>query len=254
MDTPPPRSVTLRALTLLSTFTPTHPRQTLSELSRRSALPLATVHRLLGDLTTWGAVTRDPDGAYRIGLRLWELGMLTPAASRLREVALPFMQDLYESTRENIHLAVRVGHEALYVDRLSGHRSVPIISRAGSRLPLHATGVGKVLLAHQDPEFVRHFCATNPPRCTQYTIVEPGRLSRELKEVRRRGFALTSEEMTLGTCSVAVPVRDADGAVIAALGMVLHTVRADLAKQAPGLQAAAMGIEQRLGAGEEEWP
>lgn len=248
------RSVTLRALALLAAFDPAHQRLTLSELSRRSGLPLATTHRLLRDLTEWGALARDPDGGYRIGLRLWELGLLTPAASRLREVALPFMQDLYEATRENIHLAVRAGQEALYVDRLSGHRSVAIISRAGSRLPLHATGVGKVLLAHQDAEFVRRYSAAGPARCTQYTIVEPGRLLCELAEVRRRGYALTAEEMTLGTCSVAVPVRDPDGTVIAALGMVLHTVRADLAKQAPALQAAALGIERRLGLSETDWP
>ncbi|MGW0521894.1 IclR family transcriptional regulator [Crossiella sp. NPDC003009] len=253
MDSQPPRSVTLRALTLLATFTPAHPRQTLSEMSRRAGIPLATTHRLLRDLTDWGAITKDPDGGYRIGLRLWELGMLTPAVNRLREAALPFMQELYETTRENIHLAVRAGDEALYVDRLSGHRSVAIISRAGSRLPLHATGVGKILLSHQDPDFIHRFCTTAPARCTKYTIVEPGRLLRELNEVRRRGYALTSEEMSLGTCSVAVPVRDTDGTVLAALGMVLHTVRADLAKQAPALQTAALGIERRLAAGEEDW-
>ncbi|MBP2473105.1 DNA-binding IclR family transcriptional regulator [Crossiella equi] len=248
MDSPP-HSVTLRALALLGTFDAATPSQTLSELSRRTGLPLATTHRLLADLTAWGALTKGADGRYRIGLRLWQLGILTPAVSGLREVALPFMQDLYETTRENIHLGVRDGDAVLYVDRLSGHRSVAIVSQAGSRLPLHATGVGKALLAHEDPEFVRRFCAAGPQRCTQYTIVEPGRLLRELTEVRRRGYALTSEEMTLGACSVAVPVRDGEGRVVAALGMVLHTVRADLAKQAPGLQAAAAGIERRLRGG-----
>ena len=80
-------------------------------------------------------------------MRLWEVGLRSPLATRMRELALPIMADLYESTRENIHLAVRDGADALYVEKLTGHRAVPVISRIGGRLPLHATGVGKALLA-----------------------------------------------------------------------------------------------------------
>src|SRR5437764_10655663 len=112
------------------------------------------------------------------------------------------MQDLYESTGENVHLAVRDGLEAVYVEKLTGRRSTPIISRSGGRLPLHSTGVGKVLLAYAPKTVVHQYCEESLSRHTPYTIVEPGRLHRELESVRARGFAQTSEEMTLGNCSV----------------------------------------------------
>ncbi|SFP72546.1 DNA-binding transcriptional regulator, IclR family [Amycolatopsis arida] len=242
----PGRSVTARALALLAAFDPAHPRLTLSVMARRAGLPLATAHRLAAELEAWGALDRDGDGGYRIGLRLWEVGLLAPVSGRLREVALPFMQELYEATRENIHLAVRDGFDALYVEKLSGHRSVSIISRTGSRLPLHSTGVGKVLLAEAAPEFVEAYCRRPLPQFTRHTIGTPGRLRRELRTTLERGYALTNEEMTLGSCSVAVPVSHPDPVPPVALGIVVHTVRADLPKLVPALRSAAEGIARAL--------
>lgn len=240
------RSMAGRALALLGVFDAEQPRLKLTELARRADLPLATAHRLAGELVTWGALERDADGHYSIGLRLWEAATLAPVAGRLREVALPFMQDLYEATRENIHLAVHDGFDALYVEKLSGHRSVPIISRTGARLPLHSTGVGKALLARADPEFVRGYLERPLRRCTRYTITEGARLARELRATAERGYALTNEEMTLGSCSVAVAI-PADGHEPAgALGIVVRSVRTDLHRLVPDLRAAADAIARRL--------
>lgn len=240
------RSVTSRALSILSAFDIEHPRLSLSEIARRTDMPIGTAHRLVLELTEWRALERDEDGCYGIGRRLWEIGLLSPLAVRLREIALPFMQSLYEDTRENVHIAVRDGFDTLYVDRLSGHRSVPIVSRTGSRLPLHATGVGKALLAYADAGFVRDYLKRPLERPTAYSIVEPGRLRRELSTVRRRGFAVTCEEMTLGSCSVAAPVLDGDGAALAAVGVVVHTTRVEPARLAPPVERAAKGIAARL--------
>ena len=96
----------------------------------------------------------------------------------------------------------------LYVDRLRGSTSVPIVSTVGSRLPMHATGVGKVLLAFAPAEVQRAVLA-DLPRVTAYTITQPGTLQRQLAAVRRDDYATTVEEMSLGACSVAVPVRPA---------------------------------------------
>lgn len=244
----PGKSVTARALSILDAFDIDHVRLTLTEIARRSDIPLATTHRLVGELETWGALERNDDGRYSIGLRLWEIGLLAPVHASLRQVALPFMQDLYESTGENVHLAVRDGNEAVYVEKLSGKRSTPVISRSGGRLPLHATGVGKVLLAFAPDEVVQRYYEGALTRHTPYTIVEPGRLARELQSVRSRGFAQTSEEMTLGNCSAAVPVRDGSGEVIAALGVVVHSVRADASKLVRPLLPTAEAIRQRLNA------
>ncbi|QQQ79174.1 IclR family transcriptional regulator [Saccharothrix sp. 6-C] len=242
----PRRSMAGRALALLGVFDAEHPRLRLTELARRADLPLPTVHRLVRELVSWGALQRDADGSYGIGLRLWEAATLAPVAGRLREVALPFMQDLYEATRENIHLAVHDGFDALYVEKLAGHRSVPIVSRTGARLPLHATGVGKALLARADPAFVRAYLERPLLRCTRYTITERARLARELRATAARGYALTSEEMTLGSCSVAVAI-PADGQEPpGALGIVVRSVRTDLHRLVPDLRAAAEAIGRRL--------
>jgi DNA-binding IclR family transcriptional regulator len=241
----PGASVTSRALALLGAFDPEHRSLTLTELAGRAGLPAPTAHRLVGELVAWGALTRTANGSYVVGRRMWDLGLLAPLTAGLRTVAAPFLQDLFGATFATVHLAVRDGEQALYVDRLSGHASVPVVSDIGSRLPLHATGVGKVLLAYA-PEQVQARVLGDLVRVTPYTITQPGRLSAQLRRVRRDGYAQTSEEMSLGACSVAVPVRDARG-VTAALGIVVADLR-DRRRLVAALQVAAHGIGRSIDA------
>jgi DNA-binding IclR family transcriptional regulator len=249
----PGRSVVSRVLAILDAFDVEHPRLSLSDIARRAGLSLPTTHRLVGEIAAWRGLERDDDGMYRVGLRLWEVGLLGPLHTRLREVAMPFLQGLYETTRENVHLAVRDGFDALYVEKLSGHRSVPIISRIGGRLPMHATGVGKALLAWSDGDLLDEALRRPLERPTSYTITEPGRLRQELASTRQAGYAVTREEMTLGSCSVAVPIfgepgLDEAGEVEAAVGIVVHTVNVDPVRHVPPLRLAAEGIAARLAA------
>ncbi len=181
-----------------------------------------------------------------IGQRLWKVGTLAPVARELRQASLPGMQDLYEATHENVQLAVREGTDgALRRDASAGKQSVPVLSRPGVPLPLHATGVGKVLLAYAPREVVEA-CSRSLKPMTRYTITERGRMLRELASVRRLGYARTVEEMGYGTCSLAVPVLDGSGAVVAALGLVTRTVRKDLVKFVPALQVASASITRRM--------
>jgi DNA-binding IclR family transcriptional regulator len=242
------RSVTSRALSVLDAFSGATPRLTLTEIADRFGTPLSTVHRLLGELTACGALVRRPDGRYEIGRKLWDLGLLAPVQLGLRQVAAPFLLDVHTATRDTVHLAVRDGLSALYVERISGRESVPVVSQVGSRLPLHATGVCKVLLAAAPEDVVQRMLASLS-RDTRHTIVEAPRLRREIAEVRRRGFARTAEEMTLGAASVAVPVTvDRAGAqvVAAALGIVVPSSRRDTARLVPVLEVAARGIGREL--------
>lgn len=250
----PGRTVTSRILAILDAFDFEHPRLTLSDLARRAHLSLPTTHRLVGELTRWRGLERDEHGMYRIGLRLLELGLLSGLNTRLRDVAMPFMQELYEATRENVHLAVRDGEMALYVEKLTGHRSVPIVSRTGGRLPLHTTGVGKALLAWASPEDIDDHLARPLTRPTRYSIREPGRLRRDLSLTRHRGFATTREEMTLGSCSVASPLL-MDGKPVAALGVVVRSRHLDLERLAPPVVTAARDIGARLAeVGDDPYP
>jgi len=245
--------VTSRALRVLDAFDAEHPRLSLTEVAERSGTPLTTAHRLLAELAAWGALARRADGRYEIGRKLWDLGLLAPVQLELRQVAAPFLLDVHTATRDTVHLAVRDGVKALYVERISGRESVPVVSQVGSRLPLHATGVGKVLLASAPDDVVQQVLR-HPVRETRHTVVDPRLLGRELAEVRRRGFARTAEETTLGAASVAVPVtvdRPAGPVVVAALGIVVPAHRRDVGRLAPVLQVAARGIGRALGGTEQ---
>jgi len=244
----PGTTVTSRALAILGAFDETHRGLTLTDLARRAGLTLTTTHRLVGELTAWGALRRDEDGRYLVGRRLWQLGLLAPVQTDLREAASPFLHDLYAATRATVHLAVREDDRVLYVDRLAGHASVPVVSTVGSRLPLHSTGVGKVLLAHAPEELRRRVLAAQLPRLTAYTVTEPARLERQLARVGQDGYATTVEEMTLGACTVAVPVR-AGETVVAALGIVVPDLRRTRAQLVTALRVSARGIGRTLDGG-----
>lgn len=135
------RSAPDRLLAVLAAFDHAHPALCLTDISRRAGLTLTTTHRLVGALTEWGALERDADGVYHVGLRLWEVAALAPRGLALRQVALPYLEDLYEATHENVQLAVRDGAEVVYIEWLSGRSAVGVHIRVGARWPLHATGV-----------------------------------------------------------------------------------------------------------------
>lgn len=240
----PGATVTSRALALVGAFDARHRRLLLSELAERADLPVPTAHRLVAELVAWGALSRTTSGEYVVGRRLWHVGLLAPVNTGLRQLASPYLHDLYGATLATVHLAVRDGTQVLYLDRLSGHASVPVISTIGSRLPMHATGVGKVLLAHAAPAVQAEVLA-RLPRITPYTINQPGTLRRQLVRVIRDDYATTVEEMSLGACSVAVPIR-ARAEVVAALGIVVPSLRKDRAKLVTAMQVAARGIGRAL--------
>ena len=253
VDRPP--SVAGKVMAILEAFAPGGVRLTLTEVCRRAGLPLATGHRLVGELTGGGFLERLPDGSYRVGMRLWRIGAQASAATALRELALPHMEDLYEVTHENVQLAVVSEHKALYLERLRGPRSVPIVTRVAAELPLHATGVGRVLLAHASEAFVDEVLAEGLSPHTPHTTTDPARLRACLAEVRRTGYAVTNEEMTLGSCSVAAPVRDAAGEVLAALSLVTRRQGADLRRLVPAVLAAARALSHDVAThgGSTEW-
>ncbi|MFR9674696.1 IclR family transcriptional regulator [Streptomyces sp. TR02-1] len=247
----PGASVASRLLALLDAFDGEHRSLGLSALARRAGLAPPTAHRLVAELVAWGALVRQPSGNYVIGRRLWDIGLLAPSPSDLQQIASPFLHDIYAATRATVHLAVREGTQVLYVDRLMGHASVPVVSTVGTRLPMHPTGVGKVLLAHA-PDDVRDAVLADLAPVTPYTVTQQGRLLADLRHVHSRGFAQTVEEMSLGACSVAVPVRGADRAVVAALGIVVSNLRRGRGQLVTALNVAAQGIQRSLVASSTE--
>src|SRR6478609_3581298 len=122
----PGTTVASRVLAILGAFDAGHRALTLTEIAERAHLSRPTAHRLIAELTEWGALRRDAQDRYVVGRRLWDLGLLAPVQTGLRATASPFLHDLYGATLATIHLAVRDETSALYLDTLRGHASVPI--------------------------------------------------------------------------------------------------------------------------------
>jgi DNA-binding IclR family transcriptional regulator len=243
----PPRSLSGKLLDVLGTFQADHTELTLSQISRRSGLPLSTTHRLVRDLATWGALERSATGGYHIGLHLWEIASLAPRSLGLREIALPYMEDLYEATHENVQLAVRDGLEVVFVERLAGRDAVRVLTRVGGRFALHATGVGLVLLAYAPADVQEQVLGGPLERWTPKTIGSPVQLRRVLAEVRQRGCAVSDGQVTMDALSVGVPIRASGDQVVAALSLVVHAEGAQPGALAAAVRAAARGISRALG-------
>jgi DNA-binding IclR family transcriptional regulator len=242
-----PRPLAAKLLDILATFHADRPELTLSDISRRSGLPLTTTHRLVRELTAWGALERSAAGSYHIGLRLWEVASLAPRGLRLREIALPYLEDLYEAEHQLKALAVREGLELVFVERLAGRGAVPVLTRVGGRFALHATGVGLVLLAFAPVDVQEQVLGGLLERWTPKTITNPGQLRRVLADVRSNGFAVSDRQVTMDSLSVAAPIRGAADEVVAALSLVVHADGAQPRTLAAAVRAAARGISGALG-------
>jgi DNA-binding IclR family transcriptional regulator len=247
-------SATGRLVAVLEAFDGDHDRLTLSELSRRATIPLTSTHRLVAELLARRILERDDRGRLSIGLRLWELASRAPRTVGLRELALPFLEDLYEATHENVQLAVRDGTELVFVERIAGRSAVNVRTQVGLRFTLPATGVGLVLLAYADTETQDEVLAGRLTKFTPYTIVDPRRLRRALAEIRRTGVAISDRQVTDDALSVAAPIRDRGDAVVAAVSLVVAADTAMPAALIPVIAAAARGISRAVAAaGPSAW-
>ncbi|HET6709181.1 IclR family transcriptional regulator [Amycolatopsis sp.] len=235
-----------RALRVLEAFSPDRPALRLSEIARRAGLPAATAHRLLREFCEWGALERDEAGVYRVGLRLWELGSLAPRGLGLRELALPFLEDLSQITRENVQLAVREGAEVVYIERIAGTGAVPVLTRVGGRFALTATGVGLVLLAHAPAEVQEEVLGSPIERYTSETVTDPDRLRHMLADVRTHGFSISERQVTLDSLSVGAPIHDARGRVVAAVSLVVRYGSVSPHALAPLVMTSARAISRAL--------
>ncbi len=245
-------SVTSRALAILASFENSTGSLSVAKIAQRAHLPLSTTYRLVRELEEWGGLRRGSDGKYGIGFRIWELGQL--AGRRLRDRAHPFLQDLFDLTHENVHMAIRDGMQTLYVDKVYGSRKMPVVSRIGGRLPMHATAVGRILLADQPDWFVDAYLQRELEAPTPKTVTDPKILRQIIDEVRRDGFSVTQEQMRVGVLSMALPV-NYNGQVVASVGLVFEVFRyREVQRLMPLLrgtveriEAAMVGTPTRIG-------
>lgn len=242
-DGKPLRSIE-KGLAILDAFEGDSALLGVSEIARRSGLPKSTAFRLTTSLEQKGYLERVGD-RYRLGLRLFELGNMVSwcRPRRLRETALPFMCDLFRQTGKTVHLAVLDGTDALYLERIHGHKAVNPASRVGGRLPAYCTGVGKALLAYNPESAMRVMAQPLVPR-TPYTITSHQVLAEELVRIRQTGIAYDREENSLGITCVAAPILLDDRAIGAV--SVTCAPATDVERYVPAVRAAALGIRRSI--------
>ncbi|MFJ9008608.1 IclR family transcriptional regulator [Streptomyces canus] len=221
---PPERSAVDRMFSILDAFDHRNLTLTLSDISRRSRLPVATVHRIVNKLhsqvPSW-ALERTEDGKYRIGLRLWEIGSLAPRWSALRATALPHLVKLQSQIAASVLLAVRDRTDVVYLEVVC--ESPGVRPGVGSRLPPHVTASGLLLFAHTSAETQESVFSGPLRRYTDFTVTEPAELHGALEQARRQGYAVAHRSLCDRHSSVAAPIRDAHGLVIAAIKVTLDS-------------------------------
>ncbi len=211
-----------KALRILEILGKNSVELSLVELTRHLNIEKSTLHRLLATLDGRDFVRKDPASLrYSLGIKMLELGTAVTARSALGRTAAPLLDRLAVRYRQTINLAVLDGLEILYVAKRESPEPMRLTVEVGRRLPAHSTALGKAMLAFRPAPEVRRLLSRKRKlqRCTPHTITSPRRLLQHLEEVRRAGFAVDREELTLGMRCVAAPVLDFTGYAVAAVSI-----------------------------------
>ncbi|HYG46153.1 MAG TPA: IclR family transcriptional regulator [Bordetella sp.] len=239
-----------RGLSVIRAFGPQRPQMTLSEVAAACGLTRAGARRILLTLVHLGYVSMD-DRKFALTPRILELGYSYLSATPLWDLALPYMEEVAEATRESCSVSVLDGTDVVYILRLSTHKVMSINLSVGSRLPAWVTSMGRVLLAGLPPaEQDRVLAASDIRALTPHTVTDLGKLKRILAQVRADGYACVVQELEPGLQSVAVPIVDRAGRVIGAMNVSGHANRFSRAAMLdaflPPLRRAAEHIDQAL--------
>ncbi len=239
-----------RGLRLLQLFGESPQGLAAKQVTGRSGLPVSTVHRFLANLEASGFLNCS-DGVYHLGIACFAIGQAALAQLDIRRVSLPYLQELNRQTRETIHLTVRHGLTAVYVEKLDSPEQLRIHSRIGAAVPLYCTAVGKVMLAYvSDEERQRILPQLGLKRLTPNTVGNLQELEAELYRVRKNGYACDLEENEIHIRCVAAPIWDHAGGVNASLSITAPMVRMTvtrLRQLAPLIQTAGLQISRELG-------
>lgn len=222
----------------------------LGDVSHVIDVSKSTAYRYLITLENLGAVERDRNGRFHLGIKLIELASGLLSESRLRIAATPYLEELSACTPETIHLAVRSGSSIVYLARIEGSHALRMVSRIGARAQMYCTALGKSLLANLSEHAVDEVISEGLEARTPNTITDPDVLRRELGEVRAQGFAIDNEENEIGVRCLGAPVFNYTGAVIGAVsisGPVGRLTHDRCLELVPFLQEAAGRISRRMG-------
>ena len=239
------------AARLLKSFSSTQREWGVSDLARSLSLGKSTVHRLLATLVAEGMIDQDArSGRYRLGLVMFDLAAAVRTQYDLHEALLTPMTELRNRSGETVQVAVLDGRQVVYIERLDSPNTLRIFLEIGRRNWAHCSGTGKVLLAHiPQRELDRLLDGWVLESRTAHTITSISVLRKALEAVRAQGFAENRHESELGVVSWSAPVRDASGAVVAALSVAGPADRMDSDRHdlVQATIAAAAQVSRRLG-------
>lgn len=239
-----------RGLAVICCFSAERPRLTLSDVARQSGLSRAAARRSLITLQTLGYVGSE-GRQFHLTPRVLALGYAYLSSLSLTDVAQSHLSDLANEVHESCSASVLDGFEIVYVARAATKRIMTISLSVGTRLPAYATSMGRVLLGALPAEQLDAYLDTaSLAPLTERTIVDRGRLRAEVERTRTRGWGLVDQELEDGVRSIAVPVHDAAGRVVAAVNTSAHATRVPLATLQrsflPKLRACASAIDAEL--------
>jgi len=240
-----------RGLRLLHLFSQYPRGLTAKQVAGLSRLPVSTVHRFLANLVTAGFLSCDGDGTYHLGIACFAIGQAAVGQLDIRRLSLPYLRELNQQTRETIHLTVRHGLSAVYVEKLDSPEPLRIHSRIGAAVPLYCTAVGKVMLAYlPEDEQDRILPDLGLKRLTANTVGNLQELKTELYRVRKNGYACDLEEHEMHIRCLAAPIWDHNGTVQSSVSITAPLVRMPvtrLRQLAPLIQTAGLQISRELG-------
>ncbi len=240
-----------RCLRLLSLFAQKPGGLSASEVAKEAGLPASTVHRFLVNLEEAGFLTYSRSGKYHLGISSFSVGHAAIAQLDIRKLSFPHLQTLNAKTRETIHLTVRHGLSAVYVEKLDSPERLRIFSHIGALVPLYCTAVGKIMLAYMHKkELETTLGQIELRRMTPNTITNRQELEQHLQRVRKNGYAYDLEEHEEHIRCIAAPIWDMAGVVNASLSLTAPVLRVPmlrLRKLASLVQEAGLRISQDLG-------
>ncbi len=238
-----------RGLAVIRAFDGDHRELTLSDVARRTGLPRAAARRFLLTLVELGYVRTD-GRLFSLRPRVLDLGYAYLSSTSLPEVAQPHLEELVARVHESCSVSVLDGHDIVYVARVATKRLMTVAINVGTRFPAYATSMGRVLLAARSPaERAAYLRSVRLDALTRHTVTDPDELAAVLTQVADQGYALLDQELEEGLRSIAVPVRDGTGEVVAAMNVSASARRTPDSLRAellPPLRRAAGEIESDL--------
>ena len=243
----PGRSVTSKIVAILLTFHDGS-EHSLTEIARLTCLPVSTAHRLVTELAGWGVLERTDESTFRIGLSIKAIGGRRSYTPAILESARRVLEDLVSAARTGAQLGILTDTDIAFIEKRCDHSPVTTFAQT-ARLPAHATALGKALLAFSPAAILDRVIVSGLKCYTPNTVTDPERLRQCLASIRLTRVAIARWELEPGVSTVAVPVFGSGGLAVAALGLTVPNLRADLHMASSVLTIAARGLSRELAAG-----